>query len=206
MLDAQRQVGSLARFFAAAVAAVLISACAAPVPKPAMVPLGQTGDFGYSERDIGQDRIEVTYTGSNIRVSSSQGKNDSRVTAEQAKIHDLALWRAAELADERGMAAMRIENEARDTDVEVTRQYVQRVAPFGYYHYPYYWRRYGYCCGPSWFYDDPSYYQPVNRASAQSVTTLTIQLLEQYDPSDNTQLSVKDTLAKMQATRASAAY
>jgi hypothetical protein len=206
MLDAQRQVGSLARFLAAAAAAVLISACAAPVPKPAMVPLGQTGDFGYSERDIGQDRIEVTYTGSNIRVSSSQGKNDSRVTAEQAKIHDLALWRAAQLADERGMAAMRIENEARDTDVEVTRQYVQRVAPFGYYHYPYYWRRYGYCCGPSWFYDDPFYYQPVNRASAQSVTTLTIQLLEQYDPSDNTQLSVKDTLAKMQATRASAAY
>jgi hypothetical protein len=206
MLDAQRQVGSLARFLAAAAAAVLISACAAPVPKPAMVPLGQTGDFGYSERDIGQDRIEVTYTGSNIRVSSSQGKNDSRVAAEQAKIHDLALWRAAQLADERGMAAMRIENEARDTDVEVTRQYVQRVAPFGYYHYPYYWRRYGYCCGPSWFYDDPFYYQPVNRASAQSVTTLTIQLLEQYDPSDDTQLSVKDTLAKMQATRAGSVY
>jgi len=170
-----------------------------------MVPLGQTGDFGYSERDIGQDRIEVTYTGSNIRVSSSQGKDDSRVKAERAKIHDLALWRAAQIADQRGMAAMKIENEARDTDVQVTQQYIPSYPPFGYG--PYWgYRRYGYCCGPSWFYDDPYYYQPVRRADAQSVATLTVLLLKQYDPTDKSQLSVKETLTRLQSARAGAAY
>lgn len=205
MYGHHKDVGSKARLFAAIVAAALVVACATPPPKPAMVPLGQTGEFGYSERDLGQDRIEVTYAGANIRVSSSAGRDDARVKAEQAKIHDLALWRAAQIADERGMAAMRIENETRDTDVEVTRQYVQRFAPFGYAH-PYYWRRHGYCCGPSWFYDDPFYYQPVRRAHAQAVTTLTVQLLKQYDPNDTTQLPVKETLARLQSTRAGAVY
>ena len=197
---------SIAKLAAAACAAMLLSACAASPPKPAMVPLGQTGDFGYSERDIGTDRIEVTYTGSNIRVSSVQGRNDSRVSAEQAKIRDLALWRAAQIADQRGMEAIKIENETRDTDLQVTQQYVQRLAPFPYYGYggfghPY-WRHH-YCCG---FYDDDYYIEPVRRAHAQSVTTLTILLLKTRDPNDAAQLSVKDTLARLQAARSSAAY
>jgi hypothetical protein len=204
MYGTHSRLGSKLRLVAAVIAVALAGACATPPPKPAMVPLGQTGDFGYTQRDLGQDRIEVTYTGANIRVSSSEGREDSRVTAEQAKIHDLALWRAAQIADQRGMAGMRIENEARDTDVEVTRQYVQRVSPFGYAH-PY-WHPHGYCCGPGWFYDDPFYYQPVRRAYAQAVTTLTVKLLKQYDPNDKTQLSVKDTLARMQSTRAGAVY
>lgn len=205
MYGNHKPIGSQARLFAAVIAAALTTACATPPPKPAMVPLGQTGEFGYSARDLGQDRIEVTYTGADIRVSSSAGRDDARVKAEQAKTHDLALWRAAQIADQRGMAAMRIENETRDTDVEVTRQYVQRLAPFGYGH-PFYWRRHGYCCGPGLFYDDPFYYQPVRRAEAQAVTTLTVQLLEQYDRNDTTQLPVKETLARLQSTRAGAVY
>lgn len=190
---------------AAVVAAALAAACTTVPPKPAMVPLGQSGEFGYSDRDLGENRIEVTYTGANIRVSASEGRDDSRVTAEEAKIRDLALWRAAQIADQRGMAAMKIENEARDTDVEVTRQYVQRMAPFGYAH-PFYWRRHGYCCGPSWFYDDPFYYQPVRRANAQAVITLTVQLLEQYDPNDKAQIPVKETLERLRAERSGAVY
>lgn len=179
----------------------MVAACATTPPKPAMVPLGQTGDFGYSDRDLGQDRIEVTYTGATIPVSSSQGRNDSRVTAELAKIHDLALWRAAQIADQRGMAAMKVENETRDSNVNVTQQYVQRVSPF----YDPFWPRRRYCCGP--FYDDdPFYYQPVRRANAQSITKLTVLLLKQYDPHDATQLSVKETLTKLQTARAGAVY
>ena len=204
MRTMRRQTGPLAKLLAAVFLATLVAACAAPPPKPAMVPLGQTGDFGYSERDLGPDRIEVTYTGSNLRVSSSQGKNDSRMVAERAKTRDLAIWRAAQIADQRGMAGMKIENEARDTDVEVTRDYVRHFGP--YYPYAYGWRRYGYCCGPSWFYDDPFYYQPVRRAYGQAVTTLTVQLLKQHDPNDQTQLSVKETLTRLQSARSGAAY
>lgn len=204
MYETHTHIGSKLRLLAVVIAVALVGACATTPPRPAMVPLGQTGEFGYSERDLGQDRIEVTYTGANIRVSSTAGRDDSRVAAEQAKIHDLALWRAAQIADQRGMAGMRIENETRDTGVEVTRQYVQRVSPFGWG--PHWHPRFGYCCGPGWFYDDPFYYQPVRRAHAQAVTTLTVQLLKQYDPDDKTQLSVTDTLARMQSTRAGAVY
>jgi hypothetical protein len=201
MSGTHRIIGSTARFLAAALLAAAVGACATPPPKPAMVPLGQTGDFGYSERDLGPDRIEVTYTGATIPVSASQGRNDSRVTAELAKIHDLAVWRAAQIADQRGMAAMRIENETRDSNVNVTQQYVQHYSPF----YDPFWPRRHFCCGP--FYDDdPFYYQPVRRASAQSVSTLTVLLLKQYDPHDTTQLPVKDTLTKLQTARSGAVY
>ena len=201
MPNIQRLTGPVAKLLAAALLATLVAACAAPPPKPAMVPLGQTGDFGYSERDLDPDRIEVTYTGSKIRVSSSQGKDDSRLVAERAKTRDLAIWRAAQIADQRGMAAMKIENEARDTDVQVTRDYVRNFGG-----YPYSWRRYGYWGRPSWFYDDPYYYQPVRRAYGQAVTTLNVQLLKQYDPNDETQLPVKETLARLQSERSGAAY
>jgi len=203
MRTPQRQTGPIAKLLVAALLAAFVAACSTPVPKPAMVPLGQTGDFGYSERDLGNDQIEVTYTGSNIRVSSSEGKNDSRVTAERAKTRDLALWRAAQIADQRGMAAMKIVNEARDTDVQVTRDYAYGYAP---YYYPYGWRRYGYWGRPAWFYDDPFYYRPVRRAYAQAVTTLTVQLLKKHNPNDPTQMPVKETLTRLQSARSGAAY
>ncbi len=99
-------------------AAAILAGCASPAPpKPAMVPLGQIGDFGYSERDLGNDRIEVTYTGAAVRVPVGASRNDAKVQAELAKTHDLALWRAAEIADLRGMAAIKIDKESRDTDV-----------------------------------------------------------------------------------------
>lgn len=195
--------GSKARLIALLLVAALASACAAAPPKPAMVPFGQSGDFGYQERDLGQDRIEVTYIGASIRISSSQGRNDSRVAADQGKVHDLALWRAAQIADQRGMAAMKIENESRDTDVRVSQQYVYR--PYPYWGRPYYWRH-PYWYGPSWFYDDDYYYQPILRAYAQTTTTLTILMLKHHDPTDKEQIPVKETLSKLQAERSGAAY
>ena len=102
----------------------VVTGCASAPPQPAMVPIGAAGEFGYSERDIGEDRIEVSYIGAAIRVSSHQLRNNSRVADEQVKVHDLALWRGAQIADQRGMAAMKIENEERETDVELTKQYI----------------------------------------------------------------------------------
>jgi hypothetical protein len=205
MQDFQTPIGSVAKMVAVLVFLTVFTGCASAPPQPAMVPIGETGEFGYSERDIGEGRIEVSYIGAAIRVSSSQGRNDLRVADEQAKVHDLALWRSAQIADQRGMAAMKIETEARDTDVQVMEQY---NAPFGYGPYwgPYDPYRYGYCCGPSWYDDDDYYYQPVRRIFARAVSTLTIALLRDHDPADETQLSVKETLTRLQAKRAGAVY
>lgn len=181
-----------------------------PPPKPAMVPLGQTGDFGYSAQDLDTNRIEVTYTGASIKVPTDASRSDPRVKAELAKTRDLALWRAAQIADERGMAAMKIEKEDSDTDLQVTRQYVARPYPFAYG---------GYCCGyyghhhygyygggPWWFNDYPYYYQPVRRATGRVTTTLTVQLFKIRNLDDSTQLSVPETLNALKAQRTGAVY
>lgn len=192
---------------AALAAAALLTACTTPVPKPAMVPIGQTGDFGYSEQDLGGDRIEVTYAGAAVRVPADATRDDARVQAELAKTHDLALWRAAQIADERGMAGLKVEKETRDTDIAVSQYLVPHSSPLGYrpYGYPYRYP-YGYY-GPGWFYDDdPFYYQRVRRGAGRVTTRLTVLLLKTYDAADATQLSVKETLSRLQAARSGAVY
>lgn len=177
-----------------------------------MVPLGQTGDFGYSAHDIDANRIEVTYTGASVRVPSDAGRNDPSVQAEIAKTRDLALWRAAQIASERGMAAMKIEKETSDTDVNVRRDYVQRPYPFAYGFYGpgfccgYRHHGYGYYGSPWWFNDYPYYYAPVKRAAGRVTTTLTVQLFKVQNLDDSMQISVADTLAKMKTERTGAVY
>lgn len=205
MTQLRRSLSSRIRIGAAVVAAVILAACTTPPPpKPAMVPLGQSGDFGYAAHDLDAGRIEVTYTGAVVRVPADATREDAKVKAELAKTYDLALWRAAQIAEERGMAAIKIEKEVRDTDIQVFRQLVPRSSPLGYR--PYYWNHYGYYGRPSWFYDDPIYYQPVRRGAGRVTTTLTVTLLKSLDPRDPTQLSVADTLARLKTARAGAVY
>jgi hypothetical protein len=194
---------------AALLGALALGACTTPAPpKPAMVPLGQTGDFGYSAHDLDANRIEVTYIGASVKVPTDASRNAPAVQAELAKTRDLALWRAAQIADERGMAAMKIEKESSDTDVNVRRDYVQRPYPFGYGYGGFCcgYRHYGYYGSPWWFNDYPYYYAPVNRAAGRVTTTLTVQLFKVRNTDDATQLSVADTLSKMKTERTGAVY
>jgi hypothetical protein len=194
---------------AALLGALALGACTTPAPpKPAMVPLGQTGDFGYSAHDLDSNRIEVTYTGASVKVPTDASRNDPSVQAELAKTRDLALWRAAQIANERGMAAMKIEKESSDTDVNVRRDYVQRPYPFAYGGFCCGYRRYGYGYygSPWWFNDYPYYYAPVKRAAGRVTTTLTVQLFKIRNVDDSTQLSVADTLNKLKTERTGAVY
>src|SRR3954452_128310 len=108
----------------AALLLIGLAACATPAPpQPAMVPYGANGaDFGYESKDIGPDQVEVTYRGDAVRVDAANPRDDIRTKAELDKVRDLALWRAAQIANERGKAGFKVENENRDSDVEVQRR------------------------------------------------------------------------------------
>lgn len=177
---------------------LLLAGCTTPVPRPAMVAYGQTGDFGYQERDLGEGRYEVGYLGSWISLSWSESRTDPRLEAEREKVRDLALWRAAQLADEKGAPSFKLEHEEIDNEIE------RRSEPV-YRGFPRYWRPW-WPYRPWWFYDDPYDYDVRRRASGRVKATLTIALQDAFDRNDSTQRSVLETLAHMKATRADAAY
>jgi len=195
-----------------AVLLISLAACATPAPpKPAMVALGTSGDFGYSSKDLGSDRVEVTYRGDAVKVSESNPRDDVRTRMELDKAHDLALWRAAQIAEDRGKAGFKVENEKRDSDVEVENRSYYRPSPFyDPFWDPYddpFWPRYrrplfygGY--GPGF----PYSYQQVRNATARAEITLTVILYPEYDAKAEGMLSTAETLSKMKAARESAVY
>ena len=181
---------------------LVLGACTTPIPsRPAMAPVGQNGDFGYSERDIGPDRLEVTYRGAAIQVSVRNPRGDGRVQAELDKAHDLALWRAAEVAKARGIAAIRIEQETRNSDIDVRSRPIYRPEPFygpfwpGYA--PYGWR------GP---YYDGGYYDEQRWATARAVVSMVVLLSPKLDSGDATLLPVGPTIDRLSKARGQAMY
>ncbi|MBK8157782.1 MAG: hypothetical protein IPK59_02970 [Rhodospirillaceae bacterium] len=156
------------------VAAIAAAGCSTPAPpRPAMQPLAVAGSFGFSERDVDSDTIEVTYRGAEIRISSQNPRGDSRILAEKEKVHDLALLRAARIARERGMPVFRIVTEKTDSDVDVRSHPRCRPAPF--WGYP----AYGYGFGYRPYYGWPSdYYCSENRtATSRAISVLTVDLI-----------------------------
>jgi hypothetical protein len=193
-----------------AILLISVAACTTPAPpKPAMVALGTGGgDFGYTSKDLAPDRIEVTYRGDRVSVSVSNPRDDSRTKAEQDMARDLALWRAAQIANERGKGGLKVENEKSDSDVEVQHRSYYRPSPF----YDPFWDPYD---DPFWphyrrrpfFYDDwPYSYQQVRTATARAEITLTVTLYQSFDPKIDGMLSTAETLAKLKATRSGAVY
>lgn len=182
---------------------LILGACMTPAPpRPAMAPVGQNGDFGYSERDIGPDRIEVTYRGAPIRVSASNPRGDSRVQFELDKAHDLALWRAVQVAKDRGAASVRIEQETRNSDIDQRSRPVYRPGPFydpfwPHYH-PYGWH------GP--FYGGGGYYAESRWATARAVVTLTVFLSRMATSEDGALLPVGPTLERLTKARGQEVY
>src|SRR5262245_52235298 len=108
-----------ASILVAALFSLLLAGCTSPSPpKPAMVPYGQTGDFGWREHELGESKFEVSYLGPWISLSPSEPNADPRLEAERGKVRDLAMWRAAELAEEQGAPCFKLEHEAIDNDIE----------------------------------------------------------------------------------------
>ncbi|HVJ35247.1 MAG TPA: hypothetical protein VND94_19200 [Terriglobia bacterium] len=178
----------------------LLPACATTPPKPAMAPLGANGAFGYSDRAIVDDRTMVTYTGAYIPVNVSNPRNDSRLQTELDKTHDLAVWRAAQLGQQQGYAALKIDHEQRDSDIEIHETPVYN--PYPNYGFGPCWRG---CYAHPWWFND-GYYGTQRTARGRAVIRLTIFYERQFDPKESGALSIAALLSQMQVKWGTATY
>ncbi len=195
----------LVRIILLACAALAVAACATPEPpRPAMQALAVAGNFGFSDRVIDEDTVEVTYRGAKIKISPSAPRTDSRILAEKEKVHDLALLRAARIAQERGVPALRVVAEKTDSDVDVRSYPRCRPAPFwGYPAFGYGYGYYGYRPYYGWPGD---YYCSENRsASGKAISVLTVDLIAKPDPSAPT-LSTAETIDRLEKKYAGVTY
>src|SRR5471030_2381859 len=95
-----RIAGILARILALCAA---LAACQGASRPPLLSPLDQARLYGYSERELAPDRISVTFTGPSHRVVSYVPEApDAETRAARAEATDLAIWRAAAIAQARG--------------------------------------------------------------------------------------------------------
>jgi hypothetical protein len=105
-------------------AAVLlaVAACSStqhqPVLVPAMAALSATGDYGYSETELAPDRYEVSFVTPSLSAHGDP-EDDYGLIGERQRTYDLALWRAAQLAQEKGYPALTVETESRDVAVDI---------------------------------------------------------------------------------------
>jgi hypothetical protein len=143
---------SLRRWFALAGVVILTTltvACAEnrKPPVAAMVPQSTNGVFGYSDQMVAPDLYEVAYVSPPLRAT--QAADDAHgLAGEKQRVYDLALWRAAQLAQEKGFPAFQVQHESRDVDVTVHHDPVYYPPPLffgpcrwdcdlGYWPYPY---------------------------------------------------------------------
>jgi len=98
-----------------------VAGCAGKKPPPlvpAMVPFSANGDYGYAETVLAPDLYTVTFVSPSL---SAHGDPDQGygLDGEKNRVAALARWRAAQLAQEKGYAAFRVEGETRDAAVQV---------------------------------------------------------------------------------------
>jgi hypothetical protein len=107
---------------AALILALATAACSStqtqPVLVPAMAALSATGDYGWSETALAPDRYEVTFVTPSLSAHGD-AEADYGLIGERQRTHDLALWRAAQLAQEKGYPALQVETESHDIDVDI---------------------------------------------------------------------------------------
>ena len=103
-------------------AAAAVAACQIGPTRPLMSPYDAREGFGYSERRVNALRYEVSYQGPSLRTWLGRNRRAEDVVAARGFSHDLALWRAAELATELGFAAFTVANSQTDVEVEIVDQ------------------------------------------------------------------------------------
>ena len=153
--------------------ATLTAGCAESRKPPvaAMVPQSTNGVFGYSDKMVAPDLYEVAYVSPPLRAT--QAADDAHgLAGEKQRVYDLALWRAAQLAQEQKFPAFQVQHESRDVDVTVRHDPVYYPPPpifFG----PCRWD----CGWPYGYWPYPYDYGYRTRAAGRITVTLTVKML-----------------------------
>jgi hypothetical protein len=106
---------------AGVILATAVAACAGDRPPPtvpAMVPLSANGDYGYAESALAPDLYAVTFVSPSLSAHGDPHR-DYGLDGEKKRVAALARWRAAQLAQEKGYSAFRVETETSDADITV---------------------------------------------------------------------------------------
>lgn len=172
-----------------------LSGCATRTPPvAAMVPQSATGDYGYSEDMLAPDLYRVTFVSPRLRATQDSG-NAHGLAAEKQRVYELALWRASQLAKEKGYPAFLVQQESRDVDVTVRRDPVYPAYPGPYFFGGYCrWRcgwPYGYGYGPY----DYGYDYRTSAAGRISVD-LTVKMLPTRTPDSFDTAATEERLRK----------
>ncbi|MBI3513759.1 MAG: hypothetical protein HY060_06835 [Proteobacteria bacterium] len=163
-----------------------LAACQTTPPLPALSPLEQARQFGYTERDLTPERVEISYLGARQRVvSAGPTPRDADTQPARAAALDFATWRAAQLALARGFKGLRIVD--RQTHVDSHPETLYPGAGWGAW--PYWRTPGGIIYGPPGFYSVPYVH-------IQARVTLTVELLAEPRPDD---LDAAATIARLSA-------
>ena len=168
--------GLFMRRWAAIAGVVLLGALTAACtenrrpPVAAMVPLSTNGVFGYSDRMVAPDVYEVTYVSPGLRATP--GADDAHgLAGEKQRVYDLALWRAAQLAQEQKFPAFLVQHESRDVDVTVRHDPVYYPPP------PLFFGPCRWDCGWPGYWPYPYDYTYRTRAAGTITVNLTVKML-----------------------------
>lgn len=179
----------------------VVGGCATPPPRPAMVPFDETGSYGFSEIQLAADRYEVRYVSPRLRTSSIDPERSGEIEAQRQRSFDLALWRAAEVAERNGFPAFIVEQDNRNVALAVRTEPMS--SPFWPYHPFYGYDRFGryYPGFPYYPYPYDTGYR--SRASVQVTAVLKVRMLE--EPTEDSYDSAA-TVARLSESYGNATY
>ena len=106
----------LRQALAALIGAALLAGCVGAPPPPLLTPLAIAGSFGYAEAALGGDRASVTYIAPPRLTSPYGTARETDAQATRTLAFDMAVWRAAQLAEAQGFAGFRISDRRSDVD------------------------------------------------------------------------------------------
>src|SRR5262245_36153972 len=153
--------------------------------------------LGYTDKMVAPDLYEISYV--SPRLHATQDADDAHgLAGEKQRVYDLALWRAAQIAQEKGFPAFAVQHESRDVDVTVRHDPVYYPPPlfFGTCRWDCGWPGY-------WPYYPYDYYGYRTRAAGRITVNLTVKMLAEATPES---LDTAATIEHLRTAYASATF